>query len=283
MFKKAHLTIALVMALVLAGIAPASDPAATLDVIREYHADGPLSKTVFGVVAIDDAWGVILFSLLFVVAESLTETDPEWIEVAKGLWDVVGAGLLGFIIGLPMAWITGRLTKGEPTILEASGFVFICGGLALFFNVSYLIACMVLGATVANFAKHHKRPFREIENASQPFLVIFFLLSGYECNLSAFAALGFIGLVYIVTRSLGLVLGGGFAARLAHASPMVQKRVGWCLLPQAGVALGLALLVAERLPELGKPIISIILATTVIFEIGSPLMTRWHFHKAGEI
>jgi NhaP-type Na+/H+ or K+/H+ antiporter len=138
----------LVVALLLAGIAPASAPAATLDVIRENHAKGPLTKSVLGVVAIDDAWGVILFSLLLVVAEVLMGQGQAIQELAWGLWDVFGAVVLGILLGIPMAWLTGRLKKGEPTLLEAMGFVFICGGLALLLQVSYLLACMALGAVM---------------------------------------------------------------------------------------------------------------------------------------
>lgn len=273
----------LAVALLLAGIAPASAPAATLDVIHENHAKGPLTKSVLGVVAIDDAWGVILFSLLLVAAEALTGQHAAIPELTRGIWDVVGAILLGVGLGVPMAWFTGRLKEGEPDLLEAAGFVFICGGLALAIDVSYLLACMALGATVANRAKHHTRPFREIEGASEPFLVIFFLLAGYLLDLTALKTFGVIGIAYIIARSVGLIVGGGFAARLAGAPPVISSHVGWCLLPQAGVALGMALLVSERLPEVGKMVMPLIVATTVIFELVGPPITRWHLRKAGEL
>ena len=272
-----------VIAMLLAGIAPASAPAATFDVIRENHAKGPLSKTLLGVVAIDDAWGVILFSILLVTAEALTGKGEPMAELFRGLWDVLGAILLGIVIGIPMAWLTGRIKKGEPSLLEAAGFVFICGGLALAFHVSYLLACIALGATVANRAKHHTRPFREIEGASEPFLVIFFLLAGYECDINTLAALSIIGGGYILARSAGLIIGGNLAAQRTNLPTVVKSRIGWCLLPQAGVALGLALLVSERLPQAGEIVLPLIIATTVVFEIAGPLITRWHLHKAGEL
>ncbi len=273
----------LVVALLLAGIAPATAPAATMDVIREKHAKGPLTKTLLGVVAVDDAWGVILFSLLLVIAEGVIGGGAPLVEVTQGIWEVLGAVLLGVIVGLPMAWFTGRIKKGEPSLAEAAGFVFICGGLALTLNVSYLLACIVLGATVANRAKHHSRPFREIEGASDPFLVIFFMLAGYEFDLSAFKAIGVVAIVYVLARSAGLIVGGGMSARLAKASPVIQSHIGWCLLPQAGIALGLALLVSERLPQVGSIVLPLILATTIMFEIIGPVVTRWHLHKAGEL
>ena len=274
-----------IVALLLAGIAPASAPAATLDVIRQYRAKGPLARTVLGVVAIDDAWGVIVFSFLLVLAELLSaqQEGAMLIELGSSLWEVLGAIVVGVVCGLPMAKLTGRIKKGEPSILEAAGFVFVCGGLAQLLDVSYLLSCIVLGATVANRAKHHTRPFRDIEGAIQPFLVIFFLLAGYECDVTVLQVLGLVGAGYIIARTLGLVAGGTLAAYWVRAPRVVRTHVGWCLLPQAGVALGLALLVSERLPAYGEAILPLIVATTMVFEIIGPLVTRYHLKLAGEI
>ena len=269
-------------ALLLSGIAPASAPAAILDVIHEIKSRGPLTKTILGVVAIDDAWGVLLFSFLLTAAETIYVKGHIVNEVLFAIWDIGGAILLGVIIGLPMALLTGRIKKGEPSLLEAFGFVMLCGGLALMLNVSYLLSCMVLGVTVANRAKHHTRPFRDIEGASELFLVIFFLLAGYEFELSSFWTLGFIGGIYIIARSVGFLIGGYFAARIANSAAVIKKRIGWCLFPQAGVAMGLALLSLERFPEVGKSVIQLIVGTTIIFELVGPMVTRWHLHKAGE-
>lgn len=271
------------VSLLLAGIAPASAPAATLDVIRESHAKGPLSRAVIGVVAINDAWSVILFSVLMVIALGMSGAMDSNGVLLAGLWDVGGAVILGILVGIPMSWVTGRVKEGEPTLVEAAGFVFLCGGLALYLGVSYLIACMVLGAVVANLARHHTRPFREIEGASDPFLVIFFVLAGYECDLEALASFGLLLFLYVVARTAGMVIGGGLGARLAHAPSMVQKRIGWCLLPKAGVSLGLALLVAERMPEVGELVLPLVIGTTMVFEVIGPLVTRWHLQKAGEL
>lgn len=271
------------VSLLLAGIAPASAPAATLDVIRESHAKGPLSRAVIGVVAINDAWSVILFSVLMVIALGMSGAMDSNGVLLAGLWDVGGAVILGILVGIPMSWVTGRVKEGEPTLVEAAGFVFLCGGLALYLGVSYLIACMVLGAVVANLARHHTRPFREIEGASDPFLVIFFVLAGYECDLEALASFGLLLFLYVVARTAGMVIGGGLGAWLAHAPSMVQKRIGWCLLPKAGVSLGLALLVAERMPEVGELVLPLVIGTTMVFEVIGPLVTRWHLQKAGEL
>ena len=272
----------LILALLLAGIAPASAPAATIDVIHETGAKGPLTKTILGVVAVDDAWGVMLFVLLLALAEALCGKGQVVVEMMKGVWDIGGAFLTGVFVGLPMSWLTGRIKKGEPTLVEASGFVFLCGGFALLMGVSYLLACMVLGAIVANFAKHHTRPFREIENASGPFLIIFFLLAGYEFDVASFQTFGMLGGFYLLARSIGFVAGGYLGAKISNTSAIVERHIGWCLFPQAGVALGFALLAMERFPEKGKSVLPLIVGTTIILELFGPVVTRWHLRRAGE-
>ena len=207
-------------ALLLAGIAPSSAPAATLDVIRENQAKGQLADTLKRVVAIDDAYGIVLFSLLLAAAEGIVGQGSATIEIARGVWDVAGAILLGLVLGVPMAWLTGRLRKGEPAIMEAAGFVFLCGGLATLLDVSYLLACMVLGAVVANRAKHYTRPFHAIEGAADPFLAFFFVLAGLRLELDVLASVGLLGTVYVLARSAGLILGG----RLGPRSPTHRRR-----------------------------------------------------------
>ncbi|MCA8995635.1 MAG: cation:proton antiporter [Planctomycetaceae bacterium] len=270
----------LTLALLLAGIAPSSAPAATLDVIRQNHANGVFAKTVLKVVAIDDAYGIILFTVLLAISEAIQGGRGATTELLFGLWDIFGAILLGILLGLPMAWLTGRLRQGEPALLEATGFVFLCGGLATLFDVSYLLACMVLGIVVANRARHYTRPFHAIEGASEPFLAIFFILAGFRLELDALMAIGILGLSYVLARSAGLILGGRIGATLAKAPPLIRRHIGWCLLPQAGVALGLALLAAERVPEYHDRILSLVIATTVVFELIGPLFTQRHLRLA---
>jgi Kef-type K+ transport system membrane component KefB len=272
-----------VPALLLAGIAPTSAPAATFDVIRENHATSQLAKMLLRVVAVDDAFGILLFSLLLAAAEAIVGERGATTAILWGLWDVTGAIVLGLFLGQPMAWLTGRLRKGEPAILEAAGFVFLCGGLATLLHVSYLLACMVLGAVVANRAKHHTRPFHAIEGAADPFLSVFFVLAGFRLEFVALASLGLLGIVYVFARSAGLILGGHLGARIVGAPAIVQKHLGWCLLPQAGVALGLALLAAERLPEVGEQLLPLIIASTVVFEIVGPIITRHRLRLASKI
>jgi len=271
------------LALVLAGIAPASDPAAIFETAREGKAKGPLTATVLGVVAIDDAWGVIMFSVLLILAKALGGTATHGTALLNGLWEIFGAVILGGVIGLAMSWVTSRVRGGEPTLLEAAGFVFLCSGVATVIHVSYLLSAMVMGAVVANRTKHRARPFHAIEGVSEPFLAIFFILAGIKLELSALMGLGLVGALYIVARAAGLITGAWVAGKLAGAPAVVQKRLGFCILPQAGVALGFALLIQEQLPQLGEVVLPLVIATTVLFEISGPLIARWQLRQAGEL
>jgi Kef-type K+ transport system membrane component KefB len=272
----------LVLALVLAGIATATDPAATLDVIREIRAKGILSRTLKGVVAVDDAWGIIIFSLLLVIATGVSGNGNNIADILHGVWDVCGALLLGVAIGLPMSAVIGRHKLGEPTIVEAMGFVFICGGIALYYDISYILACMMLGVTVARRAKHIEKPFHAIEKVSDPFLIIFFILSGMNLNPSSLTTLGSIGLVYVIARCIGKIFGAKLFAYITHSPKVVTRYLGECLLPQAGVAIGMALLVGERFPSIGESVLTLTIATTVLFELIGPLITRWSLYRSGE-
>jgi Kef-type K+ transport system membrane component KefB len=271
------------LALLLAAVAPASAPAATLDVIQEAKAKGPVTDAVLGVVAIDDAWGVMLFSVLLVTAQAVTGEDASGAILLHGAWEVLGGIALGMIIGLPMAWLTGRVSPGQLTLIETLGFVFLCSGLALRFELSHILACMAMGATVSNVAKHHERPFHAIEEVEQPLLIVFFLLAGFHFEAGKLWTIGLVGVVYVAARSLGLIAGGLLGGTIARAPRSVRTHTGWCLLPQAGVALGLALIVSERYPEVGGQVLSIVVATTIVFEIVGPLITRFALRRSGEI
>lgn len=272
-----------VAALVLAAIATATDPAATLDVVRQTHAKGPLTRLVTQVVAIDDAWGALLFSILLVFAILVSGNGAGIIETAlHGIYEVVGAILLGSILGLPMGWMTGRLKPGEPMLLESAGFVFLAAGLAGALEVSYLLTCMALGVTVANVASHHVRPFRSIEGIIEPFLAMFFFLAGFGLDWSVLPTLGGIGLAYVAVRIIGRVAGGYAGGVLAGSHPHVRHHSGACLLPQAGVAMGLALVAAERIPELTY-LMPLVIGSTVLFELIGPPVTMHQLKKAGEI
>jgi len=274
------MNVPLVIALLLAGIAPASAPAATMDVVKELKLKGLLPTVLLEVVAIDDAFGIILFTVCLVLANALSGSADISLGLISAFWEIVGAVLVGCVVGLPMSKLTGRLTSGEPTLIEALGFVLFCGGIAKLLGASYLLSSVVLGIVVANFAKHHERPFHAIEGISTPLLIIFFLMAGFQFDITALGALGVIGAGYIISRSIGLVIGGHIGASLSGADKVIKKYIGWCLLPQGGVALGLALMAAEKYPQHASSLLSLVVGTTIVFELFGPILTRYSLVKA---
>jgi len=270
------------VALLLAGIAPATAPAATADVVRELRAEGDFTRTLLGVVGIDDAWGLIAFSLLLATALALQQTGGIAQTLLTSAWEVGGALLLGIALGLPMAFLTGRLQPGEPTQAEALGMVFLCGGLALWLKVSFLLAAMTMGIVVANLARHHNRPFHAIEGIEWPFMILFFVLSGASLQLSSLAGAGSILAVYIALRIAGRLIGATLGARLGKAPPAIASHIWMALLPQAGVALGMVLFATQRFPEIGTTLFPVVITATVFFEVVGPVMTRLALTRTGE-
>ncbi len=261
-------------ALLLGSIATATAPAATLDVVRESRARGHFVDILRGIVAIDDVWGLCLFSVTLAIAGLLLEDAQGVQALLDGVRELGGALLLGGALGFPAAYVTGRLHPGEPTLVEALGVSLLCGGLALWLDVSFLLASVTLGAMVANFAKHHQRPFHAIEHVEWPFMILFFVLAGASLEVKSLLSVGAIGAGYVGLRVLGRVLGGLLGVRWAGASPAEQRWLGAALLPQAGVALGMALVVSQRYPQLEQRVLSVIIASTVVFELLGPPLTR---------
>jgi Kef-type K+ transport system membrane component KefB len=234
-------------------------------------------------VAIDDAWGIMMFTVLLSIAQALAGEGGEVRELLGAVWELAGAVGLGALLALPMAWLTGRVRPGEPTQAEALGFVMLCSGLALWLDLSYLLACVTLGAVVASRAKHHSRPFRAIEGIEWPYLILFFLLAGASLELGSLLAVGLFGAVYIALRSSGLYLGAQLGGRLGGAPPRVYHWIGLAVLPQAGVALGLALVAAQAFPELRHLILPTVFGSTVVFELAGPVATRFALRRVGEV
>lgn len=259
-----------ILALLLAGLATATDPAAIRDVVKQTRTDSGFSRMLLGVVAIDDAWGLLAFSFLLIVAKALAGDGGAHIFI-HAIRELGLASLLGLGLGLPAAYLTGRLKRNEPLQAEALGIVFLCAGLAMWLQVSFLLTGMIAGSVVANFARHHRRAFHEIEHIEWPFMILFFVLAGATLDIKRLGNAGLIVAAYIVLR-IGARFAGGFAAGRFLA--MDRKQTFWigpALLPQAGVAIGMALVAGDHFPHLRETILTIAIATTVFFEVLGPI------------
>lgn len=269
------------MALLLAGIATATAPAATQDVVKQSGAQGPFTDTLLGIVAIDDAWGLVIFSLLLVIAKAIVG-DGSLSILTNSLWELGGAVGIGLAVGLPAAALTGRLQEGEPVQAEALGIVFLCAGLAIWLEVSFLLTAMIAGAVIVNLAEHHNRPFHEVEHIEWPFMILFFVLAGASFHSASLQLIGVVGVAYILLRTISRIVGGWFGGQLARMPKKHQLWIGPALTPQAGVALGMALVAGNYLPQVKEVLLTTVIGTTIVFEIAGPIITQVALHQVGE-
>jgi Kef-type K+ transport system membrane component KefB len=271
-----------VVAMLLAGIAPASAPAAVQNVTEELRSKGPFTDTLLGIVAIDDAWGLIVFSILLAAAQVVSGNGGGVDALLHGVRDLGGALVIGGAVGVPAAYLTGRLRPGEPMQAEALGVVLFAGGLALWLEVSFLLTAMIVGAIIVNLAAHHERPFQEIEGVEWPFMVLFFVLAGASLHVDKLSAIGLVGAAYIALRAVGLLLGAYLGGGLSGAPTRLRRWMGVAILPQAGVALGMALVAGNAFPALRDTVLPLVIASTVVFELAGPALTRTALIRAGE-
>lgn len=276
------------LALLFSGIATATAPAATLDVIKQTGASGEFVQTLKGIVATDDAWGLIAFSLILASVNIMIGDGSESCLYLVSclhflLRDLGGAVLVGIAIGLPAVIITGRLRAGETTQIEALAIVFLCAGASLWLGVSFLLAGIVTGMIVVNFAKHHTRPFSEIENIEWPFMVLFFFLAGVSLQGEFRLDTVLIIVSFTVLRTISRIVGAWTGGYLSKSPRIYRQWMGVAMLPQAGVAIGMALIAAQEFPELSQTILNVTISTTIIFEIFGPIGTLIALKKAGHI
>jgi len=262
------------IAILLGCIASATAPAAIYDVTMEKKGQSRFRNLLLSVVTIDDVWALILFSAGIAIVTSLNGGGIDASSLGLAGKEIGGSILLGIAVGLPAAILTGRLKQGQPILTEALAIVFICGGLAIWLELSYLITSIVTGAVIANIAKHHEYPFHAVEGIEWPFMVIFFVLAGASLEINSVMEAGMIGIVYIVCRIAGKILGARLGSHCCQTEEAIKKWMGIALLPQAGVAIGMALVAGNHFPEHRQVLLSIVISSTVFFEIIGPVLTR---------
>ena len=273
-------------AITIGAIAAATAPAATIMVIRQYKAKGPLVDTLLPVVAMDDGLAIVSFGVAFTIAKSLMSasgTISFATAVLLPLWEITLSLGIGFLTGLALAYAIPKI-KGEDELLSVViSAVFIAIGISAFAHASTLLVCMMLGITITNFSHNSIRAINIINRVTPPIFIAFFTLAGVELNLSVLRYAGLIGIGYIVFRSIGKTLGANIGARITNSPAMVTKYLGLTLLPQAGVAIGLSMVAQTVMPEFGATIRTVILASTVVYEVFGPVIAKNALIRAGEI
>ncbi len=281
-------------AIVLGAIASATAPAATLMVVKQYKAKGPVTDMLLPVVALDDAVGLVLFAISFGVAKAIGAGNVDLTSVlAEPLIEVVGSLILGAIMGFLFHFCERFFHSRSKRLSVSIAFVLMTIALSMLkFNVggvhvgfSSLLVCMMLGTVFCNVCDFSEELMERVDRWTAPLFVLFFVLSGAELELSVFTdvMVVLIGVVYIISRSIGKYSGAYASAKISKCDDNIVKYLGITLLPQAGVALGMAMKSQELGGELGQLISSITLFAVLIYELVGPMLTKIALTKAGDI
>ena len=280
-------------AIVLGAVASATAPAATLMVVRQYKAKGPVTDILLPIVALDDAVGLVLFAVSFGVAKALIQGHVDLLSVVlEPIVEVVGSLVLGTVMGFLFNYFerffhsrSKRLAMSVTFVLMTvalSQITLSVGGVHVAF--SSLLVCMMLGTIFCNVCDFSEELMDRVDRWTAPLFILFFVLSGAELELATFqnVLVVCVGVVYIVFRSAGKYFGATISAKAAKCDPNIVKYLGITLLPQAGVALGMAMK-AEALGPQGAIVANITLFSVLIYELIGPFLTKVALLKAGEI
>lgn len=273
-------------ALVLSAIAAATAPAATMMVVRQYRAKGPLTETLLSVVAIDDSVAIVLFGILVAVANALGNTSDASLvlHLLKPFYEILISLVLGGITGVLLMWGCRIFSSRGNRISLVIALLFILLYLVKLLEGSSLLAAMAMGFVFVNASQHVDEINQLTNNITPPIFILFFVLSGAELNIQVLFQVGMIGIIYVLFRVGGKIFGAWWGAKITKADPVISKYLGYALVPQAGVAIGLSLVATQVLPEaIGSSIRMIILAATLIYELFGPVITKIALTKAGDI
>ncbi|MBD3418994.1 MAG: hypothetical protein GF398_02635 [Chitinivibrionales bacterium] len=292
-------------ALIFGAIAPASAPAGTVAIIKEYRAAGPLTKALYAVVGFDDGLGIIIFGFAAAIARSLllAQTGSNDISLLAMLQrpviEVAGGVVCGALSAVAFSFLGRRLKESRDIFILLFAATLIISGVCAQFHFSIILTNMILGMVVTN-----SQPFTftrkihtELANVMPLLFVLFFTLAGANLHVAALPSLGLLGIFYVIGRALGLIGGARIGAIIGNVQPVIRKFVGLGILSQAGVAIGLSLIVKHEFSGigavgeqgetsgsiLGATVITTITATCILFEIVGPILTKFALGKAGEL
>ena len=279
-------------AITLGAIAAATAPAATLMVVRQYKAKGPVTDLLLPIVALDDAVGLVLFAVSFGIAKALGSGVVDFYTIViNPILEIVSSLLLGAVAGWALTQLEKLFHSNTNRLAMSIGFVFLTVALSMLsipmgpvtLGFSPLLVCMMLGSVFCNLCPLSEEIMKNADRWTAPLLVLFFVLSGAELELGVFSqpSAVLIGVVYILFRSVGKYCGARFSSQLVHSEKNVVDYLGFALLPQAGVALGMCV-TAASLPD-GWLIRNIVLFAVLVYELIGPSITKWALTQAGDI
>jgi Kef-type K+ transport system membrane component KefB len=274
------------IALILGAVASATAPAATVMVLKECKAKGPLTSTLLGVVAVDDAICLMIYSIASSIAKVFIKHQQ--ITVFKVLVHPIAEIALslglGCVLGIALCYLLANCRNKEEDLGFVAGTLLLLIGICTVFNLSSLLAAMTLGTIVANVSSFSRKAFFNIDTFSPPIIAAFFILAGCRLDIALLPEIGVIGVAYFIFRMIGKIAGASLGASLSKAPETVKKYIGFGLLSQVGVAIGLAITVSKEFSgtSLGTTVITILLATTIVTELVGPILTKNAIIRAKE-
>ncbi len=278
------------VALIFGALAAATAPAATVDVLWEYKAKGPLTTSLFAVVGIDDAVALIIYGFASAIAKAiLTHSELSAVSmVLVPVYAILGAIALGGLVGFLLGQVLKRFSGETDHLLVTLGAILLVSGLAIQLGFSLILTNMILGVALINFSRR-RVAFTAIARISPPFYLLFFILVGARLQIGLVGQLGIMGLAYIIFRTVGKSAGAWFGATISGAPGVVRKYLGFGLLSQAGVAIGLSIEAAQTFRGLGSEglnlallAVNVIAGTTFVFQVLGPPLTKMAIFRAGE-
>lgn len=270
-------------ALILGAIATATAPASTMMTIQQYHAKGEFVNTLLQVVALDDAVCLLTYSLAITVINASANGSVRIMDIAMPIIFNLLSLLLGFLCGFILGKLITPARSRDNRLILVLAMLLGISGVCTLLEVSPLLSCMVLGAVYINLTKD-KKMYHQIQNFTPPVMSLFFIVSGMSLDLGAVRTAGVIGVVYFIVRIAGKYLGTFVSCRLAGKSPEICKYLGFALIPQAGVAIGLAFMGERQLPEqMGTLLLTVILSSSVLYELVGPAAAKKGLQLAGVI
>ncbi len=271
------------MAFIIGAISCATAPAATMAVIQQFKAKGPLTTTLLAVVALDDAIAVIAFAIALGIYQPLVNGGNISFYQMLGLPFVyiVASIVIGILFGFALIYMAKLVRRRELLLVVVFGMIMLCIGVTDLLGISLILASMVAGFVVVNRAKKNEM-FLVVEGIEDVIFAMFFVLAGLHFDLGVMKAAGILALLIVLGRCLGKYFGARAGATISHAPGEVKKYLGLALLPKAGVTIGLALLAKSAFPTFGAIMVNAILASVIINELIAPLLTKYAIFKAGE-
>jgi Kef-type K+ transport system membrane component KefB len=279
------------LALLLGAIAIETAAASTLMVIRECNAEGPLTELLVGTIALNNLVCIAAFSVVATAVDLHAHAGSQsggMLEVAYRsiyplVWQFVGSICLGYLVGLLLAGWAARVTERGEVLILMAGSVLLCVGVSQVLDLSPLIASLAVGATMVNLSGKSRDLFHALAHTDPPLYAIFFVLGGADLNVGLLPSLGVTGAVYVAGRIAAKFASTAVVTRALVLEPRIRRWMGFSMLAQAGLAIGLVMLVGRRFPELAPAVTAVVMSSVIVFELIGPVSVRLALTRSGEV